>query len=145
METISPASPIFLVAARERILADNLPALWCYEQFSFHSQHEAQTRTEKWMRGFRPLSADGILPTLALGGELVMLTNEHTSRCLIKQSIMLTFTQLELLLVSAATMDAGSFKRIQGPDQGFTGRFFATVAFHVVKGMRKKREGVKRG
>lgn len=59
------------------------------------------------MGGFLPLSCDGISPRLALSGELVMQTNEHTKPCPIKQSMMLTFTQLELFHVSAATMARG--------------------------------------
>lgn len=69
------------------------------------------------MRGFLPLSCDGISPRLALSGELVMQTNEHTKLCLIKQCMMLTFTQRELFHVSAATMAGGAiwrgYKRIQ--------------------------------
>lgn len=37
-----------------------------------------------------------------------MQTNEHTNPRLIKQSVMLTFTQLELPRVSAVTMAGGS-------------------------------------
>ncbi len=60
------------------------------------------------MRGFLPLSCEGMPPRLSLSGELVMQTNEHTNPCLIKQSIMLTFTQPELPHVSAVTMAGGS-------------------------------------
>lgn len=60
------------------------------------------------MRGFHPLSCDGIPPRLALSGELLMQTNEHAKHCLIKQSFVLTFTQLELFHVSAVTMAGGS-------------------------------------
>lgn len=65
-------------------------------------------RRPKLMRGFLPLSCDGTSPRLALGGELVLQTNEHTNLCLIKQSILLTFAQLELPHVSAVTKAGGS-------------------------------------
>lgn len=45
---------------------------------------------------------------LALSDELDIQTNEHINPCLIKQSIMLTFTQQELAHVSAVTMAGGS-------------------------------------
>lgn len=143
METISPASPIFLVTARERILADNLPALWCYEEFGFCSQHEAHTRTEKRTRGFLPLSCDGMLPRLALSGELVMQTNEHTNPCLIKQKHDVDIHTARAASCQCCNNGCGvirrGYKRIQRPAVSpapSSQRFLS---------MQRKKKGKKRG
>lgn len=102
------------------------------------------------MRGFLPLSCDGIAPKLALGGKLVMQTNEHTNLCLIKQSVMLTFTQQELPHVSAVTMAGESLgesktetKRSQGPAVSPAAPLQQCLSMEG--GERERREGVKRG
>lgn len=50
------------------------------------------------------LTHGGILPRLPDGVKLVMQTNKHTSPCMIKESIMLTFTQRGQLHVGATTV-----------------------------------------
>lgn len=102
------------------------------------------------MRGFLPLPSDGIVPRQAFGGELVMQTNEHTNPCLIKQSVMLTFTQRGLPHVSAVTMAGGSLgesktetKRSQGPAVSPAAPLQQCLSMEG--GERERREGVKRG
>lgn len=99
------------------------------------------------MRGFLPLSCDGTAPRLALRGQLVKQKNEHTNPCLIKQSNMLTFTQLELPRVSAVTTSGGSSGKA---DTEIMGRWFHQLLLlqlflSMERRERERREGVKRG
>lgn len=51
VDTISPASPLLMVTARGRILADNLRALWCYGVMNNTAFADSSRLTQKIKKG----------------------------------------------------------------------------------------------
>lgn len=91
-----------LSCCTRRDIGQNLPALSSdMNNTVFQSAQGSFARRQ----GAKPfLTHGGVLPRLPVGVKLVMQTNKHTSPCMIKESIMLTFTQRGQLHVGATTV-----------------------------------------
>lgn len=93
-----------LSCCTRRDIGQNLPVLSSDMNNTVFQSAQGSCARRQGAKPVAFLTHGGILPRLPVGVKLVMQTNKHTSPCMIKQSIMLTFTQRGQLHVGATTV-----------------------------------------